>query len=148
MPDANIDQKDLYFIAVKVFLEREGKFLVMKDNFGDWDLPGGRIKKNEFEVPLEDIVKRKMQEELGGEVQYELGKPIVFMRHERVEQAPGNPTVHIFAIGYQATWLAGEVVSSERHTEVVWADQKEYKPEDYFTGGWLKGVQEYIQQKQ
>jgi 8-oxo-dGTP pyrophosphatase MutT (NUDIX family) len=68
MPDVNIDQKDPYFVAVKVFLERDGKFLVFKDNFGDWDLPGGRIKKDEFAVPLEDIVKRKMFEEVGVEV--------------------------------------------------------------------------------
>jgi ADP-ribose pyrophosphatase YjhB (NUDIX family) len=135
MPDANIDQKDLYFVAVKVFLERDGKFLVMKDNFGDWDLPGGRIKKDEFEVPLEDIVKRKMREELGESVVYSLGEPVVFMRHQRVEYAPGNPTVRIFAIGYQATWQRGEVEQSHRHTEILWADPVMFKFEDYFTGG-------------
>jgi hypothetical protein len=144
MPDANIDQKDPYFVAVKVFLEKDGKFLVCKDNFGDWDLPGGRIKKDEFEVPLEDIVKRKVSEELGPEVVYTLGKPIVFMRHQRVEQAPGNPTVRIFAIGYEASWESGDIATSERHTEIVWADPATYKPEDYFTGGWLKGVQDYL----
>jgi 8-oxo-dGTP pyrophosphatase MutT (NUDIX family) len=144
MPDVNIDQKDPYFVAVKVFLERDGKFLVFKDNFGDWDLPGGRIKKDEFAVPLEDIVKRKMFEEVGDGVGYSLGKPIVFMRHERVEASPGNPTVRIFALGYQATWQSGEIATSERHTEVLWADPKTFKPEDYFTGGWLKGVQEYM----
>lgn len=35
-------QKDTYFVAVKVFLERDNKLLILKDNFGDWDLPGGR----------------------------------------------------------------------------------------------------------
>jgi 8-oxo-dGTP pyrophosphatase MutT (NUDIX family) len=144
MPDVNIDQKDPYFVAVKVFLERDGKFLVLKDNFGDWDLPGGRIKKDEFTIPLEDIVKRKMFEEVGDEVGYTLGKPIVFMRHERVEASPGNPTVRIFALGYQASWQSGEIATSERHTQVLWADPKTFNPEDYFTGGWLKGVQEYI----
>lgn len=144
MPDANIDQKDPYFVAVKVFLERDGKFLVMKDNFGQWDLPGGRIKKDELLVPLEDIVKRKMSEEVGSGVVYTLGKPIVFMRHERVEHAPGNPTVRIFALGYTASWQGGEVAPSERHTELLWADPATFKPEDYFTGGWLAGVKEYI----
>ncbi len=41
-----IDQKDTYFVAVKVFFEQDGKLLILKDNFGDWDLPGGRIKKD------------------------------------------------------------------------------------------------------
>ena len=58
-------QKDTYFVAVKVFLEKEGKFLVMKDNFGDWDLPGGRIKKDEFHTSLEDVIARKMNQEVG-----------------------------------------------------------------------------------
>jgi ADP-ribose pyrophosphatase YjhB (NUDIX family) len=139
-------QKDTYFVAVKVFLEKEGKFLVMKDNFGDWDLPGGRIKKDEFNTPLEDVVARKMKQEVGEGVKYPLGKPLVFMRHERIEDST-KETARIFAIGYQATWLEGEVKTSERHTEVLWADQKTFKPEDYFTGGWLKGVEEYIQIK-
>ena len=136
-------EKDSYFVAVKVFLEKEGKFLVMKDNFGDWDLPGGRIKRDEFETPLENIVARKMNQEVGSNVNYKLGKPIVFMRHERIENST-NESVRIFAIGYQATWISGEVKTSERHTEVMWADQRTFKPEEYFKGGWLKGVQDYM----
>ncbi len=136
--------KDTYFVAVKIFLEKDGKFLVMKDNFGDWDLPGGRIKKDEFDVPLENIISRKMSQEVGSEIQYEIIKPLVFFRHERIEAAPGNPTVRIFAVGYQAKWKSGDVKLSERHTEMLWVDSKTFKPEDYFQGGWLKGVQEYL----
>lgn len=139
-------EKDAYFVAVKVFLEKDEKFLVMKDNFGDWDLPGGRIKRDEFDTPLEQVVARKMKQEVGEEIKYKLGKPIVFMRHERVENSTNEP-VRIFAVGYRAEWLSGEVKTSERHVEVVWADQKTFKPENYFTGGWLKGVQEYMSNK-
>src|SRR3989338_1632715 len=95
------EYKDTYFVAVKVFLEKDGKLLILKDSFGDWDLPGGRIKPDEFDVPLEQIIKRKMSEELGSDIKYTIGKPTVFMRHKRVEQAPGNPTVRIFSIGYE-----------------------------------------------
>lgn len=140
----NTQEKETYFVAVKIFLEKEGKFLVLKDNFGDWDLPGGRIKKDEFEVPLESIITRKMSQEVGIEVQYEVGKPLLFLRHERAEASLGNPTVRIFAVGYPATWKSGEIRLSERHTEMLWADPKTFKPEDYFKGGWLKGVQEYL----
>ena len=136
--------KDTYFIAVKVFLEKDGKFLVIKDNFGDWDLPGGRMKKDEFETPIENIISRKMLQEVGSDVKYEIGKPLLFLRHERVEVAPGSPTVRIFAIGYPAYWKEGDVKLSERHVEMFWADPKTFRPEEYFTGGWLKGVQEYL----
>lgn len=143
-----MSDKDTYFVAVKVFLQKDGKFLVLKDNFGDWDLPGGRIKPNEFETPLEDIVARKIREELGEVITYTLGKPIVFMRHERIEQTEGSPTVRIFALGYEAQLTGGEVALSERHTELLWANPKTFKAEDYFTGGWLRGVQEYQRIKQ
>jgi ADP-ribose pyrophosphatase YjhB (NUDIX family) len=142
----NTKEKDSYFVAVKIFLEKDGKFLIMKDNFGDWDLPGGRIKKDEFDTPLEDVVARKMSEEVGDDIKYKLGKPIVFMRHERIEKST-KETVRIFAIGYQATWISGEILTSERHVEIIWADQKTFKPEDYFKGGWRKGVQEYMLQQ-
>src|SRR3989344_4580233 len=125
------EQKDTYFVAVKIFLEKNGKLLIIKDKFGDWDLPGGRIKRDEFEKPLEDIIKRKMLEELGINLQYTLGKPVIFMRHERVEVAPGNPVVRIFAIGYEATLTSGAVTLSERHHEFLWIDPETFKPEKF-----------------
>ena len=136
-------EKDLYFVAVKVFLEKDGKFLVIKDSFGDSDFPGGRIRKGEFEAPLEAVIRRKMSEELGSGIVYTLGGPVVFMRHERVEGGTSN-TVRIFAVGYNAALESGEPSLSSRHAEMLWADPKTFKPEKYFTGGWLKGVEEYM----
>ena len=138
------EQKDTYFVAVKVFLEKDGKLLILKDNFGDWDLPGGRIKKDEFEISLGQIIKRKVSEELGREIKYTITKPAVFMRHERNEAAVGNPVVRIFAVGYSGTLDSGEIVLSPRHTEMKWVDLKTFRPEEYFIGGWLKGVKEYM----
>jgi 8-oxo-dGTP pyrophosphatase MutT (NUDIX family) len=145
MADPNISQKDPYFVAVKLFLEREGKFFIFKDKFGDWDLPGGRIKKHEFETPFGAIIQRKMNEEVGEGVHYDVDeRPLVLMRHERVEASPGNPTVHILGIGYRAQWKSGEPQLSEAHTEMRWVDLATYQPEEHFTGGWLRGVQEYL----
>ena len=138
------EEKDSYFVAVKVFLEKDDKLLILKDSFGDWDLPGGRIKKDEFEVPLEQIIKRKMAEELGSGIKYTIIKPAVFMRHERKEATTGNPLIRIFAVGYHGTFDSGEIALSPRHTEMKWVDLKTFKPAEYFTGGWLKGVKEYI----
>lgn len=137
-------EKDKYFVAVKVFLEKDGKLLITKDKWDAWDLPGGRIKKDEFETPLDKVIERKMREELGEEIKYEIGKPIVFMRHERQEAGLGGETVRIFAVGYEGTWLSGEPELGDHHTEMKWVDITIFKPEEYFTGGWLKGVQEYL----
>jgi 8-oxo-dGTP pyrophosphatase MutT (NUDIX family) len=146
MSDPDNSQKDTYFVAVKLFLEKNGNLFIFKDKFGAWDLPGGRIKKQEFETPLEDVLARKIAEELGDELKYSVDRrPEVLMRHERVEAAPGNPTVRIFGVGYRAQWISGEPKLSDAHTEMKWVDIKTFKPEDYFTGGWLKGIKEYLE---
>jgi hypothetical protein len=145
MADIGIEQKDVYFVAVKVFLEKGDHFLIFKDKFGDWDLPGGRIKKDEFETDLSEVIKRKMSEELGDKLEYSLSaRPEVLMRHERVEASPGNPIVRIFGIGYRAELIRGEPQMSDAHVEMKWVSTNDFTPENYFKGGWLKGVQDYI----
>ena len=135
--------KDLYFVAVKLLLLDGDNLLITHDVFGDWDIPGGRIKKDEFEVPLESVIQRKVVEELGPEVRYKLGQPKVFFRHERKEQKLGQ-MVQIFAVGYEAEYQGGEIRLGNHHDKFEWVDLKTFQPEKYFTGGWLKGIQEYL----
>lgn len=52
MADQDIAQKDTYFVAVKLFLEKDGKLFIFKDKFGAWDLPGGRIKNMNLKLQL------------------------------------------------------------------------------------------------
>ncbi len=138
-------ERDLYFVAVKLLLRDGNKLLITHDVFGDWDIPGGRIRKNEFEAPLESVINRKVKEELGSDVKYKLGKPKVFFRHERKEQLLGE-IVRIFAIGYEANYLSGEIQLGNHHDRYEWVNVKTFKPEQYFIGGWLKGIQEYTSQ--
>lgn len=139
--------KDLYFVAVKVFLQDpEGRLLITKDRFDAWDIPGGRLREMDFAEPLESVIARKMKEELGGEVRYELGEPTVFMRHERDELLPSgeHEKRRIFAVGYQATYLGGDIILGSNHEKYEWVSLDTFVPEDYFTGGWLLGVKEFI----
>ncbi|MDB5161136.1 MAG: hypothetical protein JWO96_516 [Candidatus Saccharibacteria bacterium] len=138
------ESKDLYFVAVKLFLRDGNKLLITHDIFGSWDLPGGRIKRNEFDVTLESVIERKVREELGPEVKYDLGKPIVFFRVERGEHGLGGQKVRIFAVGYEAKYLGGEVKLGDHHDKIEWIEVETFKPQDYFTGGWLTGVREYL----
>lgn len=139
-----ISGKDLYFVAVKVFLRRGGKLLILKDSFGAWDLPGGRLLPREFKTPLPKVISRKIKEELGP-IKYALGQPAVFLRHERLEHTPsGKVPVRIFAVGYEARYIDGEIQLSSRHPTMEWVDLKNFRPESYFKGGWLRGVREYL----
>ena len=138
--------KDLYFVAVKVLLRDGGKLLITHDTFGAWDIPGGRLKPDEFEKPLEDVIERKVREELGPDVKYKLGEPKVFFRHERNEVGLGGKKIRIFAIGYEAEYLSGDIKLGDHHDKMEWVELKSFKPEAYFEGGWLKGLQEYMEQ--
>ena len=143
-----MENKDRYFVAVKVFLEDDkGNFLITKDIFNqDWDIPGGRLRENDFETPLVEVMERKIKEELGEGVRYELGEPAVFMRHERDELMPSGEREkrRIFAVGYKAKFLGGEIKLGKHHEKYEWVSLKTFVPENYFTGGWLKGVREYL----
>ena len=127
-----MDEKDLYFIAVKLFLEREGKILIIKDKYGDWDLPGGRVRKSEFGTELEKVLIRKLSEELGNEIKYTIGKPIVFMRHERQEFDLNKKLVRIFAIGYDGIFKEEKIQLSPLHTEMKWVSVQELQTRRLF----------------
>ena len=135
-------EKDKYYVAVKVLLRRDNELLITHDIFGAWDIPGGRIRKNEFEEPLENVISRKIKEELGSNIKYEVGAPIVFFRHERLESAL-NKKVRIFAVGYEGRYVSGNIKLGDHHDKFEWVDALKFKPETYFEGGWLRGVKEY-----
>lgn len=136
--------KDLYFVAVKLLIRDGNKLLITHDIFGSWDLPGGRIKKDEFKSSLPSVIKRKIHEELGSDFKYSVGEPTVFFRVERKEYNLGNKKVRIFAVGYNALYKGGKVQLGDHHDKFEWVDVKSFRPEDYFVGGWLEGVQEYL----
>lgn len=141
-----MENKDVYFVAVKVFLvDNTDRFLIVKDRFGDWDIPGGRLRENEFSVSLQVVIERKVKEELGEALQYEVGEPVVFMRHERDEILPDGKKEkrRIFAIGYLAKYVGGEIKLGKNHERFEWVSIQEFEPEKYFTGGWLAGIKEF-----
>jgi ADP-ribose pyrophosphatase YjhB (NUDIX family) len=137
--------KDFYCVAVKVFLREGNKLLIIHDIFGQWDLPGGRIKTDEFDTPLELIIERKMKEELGEAVKYSKPKQNgVFFRVERLEQGL-NRKVRIFAIGYEAEYKGGEITLGKHMNDYKWVDLDNFNPDEYLKGGWLKGVKDYLE---
>lgn len=142
--EQNPFEKDLYFVAVKLLLRDGNKLLITHDIFGDWDLPGGRIRKDEFGKPLKKVIGRKMHEELGGDVKYQVGSPVVFFRVERKEHNRDGQLVRIFAVGYEAQYAGGKITLGDHHDKMEWVDVDIFKPGEYFTGGWLEGVKEYL----
>lgn len=137
------EKKDTYFVAAKVLLRKGDSLLLTHDIFGDWDIPGGRIKPDEFDTPLEYIIARKMHEELGEDVRYTLGEPRVTFRHKRIEHSTGEEA-RIFALGYEAEYESGEITLGANYDRYEWVDLRSFEPSNYLKDGWLKGVLEYM----
>ncbi len=70
-----------YQVGLKILLKKEDKFLFLIDSStGFLDLPGGRIDEIEHETQLTEIIAREVNEELGENIKYKLGKPIFQFR--------------------------------------------------------------------
>lgn len=142
-------EKDLYFVAVKIFLVNNAdELLILRDIYDDgWDIPGGRLLPSDFDADLGRVVERKMREELGDEVRYILEDPIVFLRHEREDANPPEGVEkrkrRIFAVGYSAKYTGGDIRLGEYFKDFKWVPIRSFIPEEYFVGGWLKGVKEF-----
>lgn len=117
--------------------------LITHDVFGAWDIPGGRLRPEDFEVPLEAVLERKLREELGEDLSYRLGGPCVFFRHERAEHGLDGRRVRIFAVGYEASYLDGAIELGRHHDRYLWVPAATFPASEYFEDGWLKGMRAY-----
>jgi hypothetical protein len=136
--------KENWFVAVKVLLRNGDDLLVLKDTFGDGDIPGGRLRKDDFTTPLLEVLKRKISEEIGDQIQYEINPdPVVLFRHERFEVGSGE-TRRIFAVGYEANYLGGEITLGDYLESYTWVNIHTVNLSEYLEGGWLTGVEEYL----
>ena len=136
--------KDEYLVAVKLLLRDGDKLFIFKDQWGEWDIPGGRIRKDQFETNLEDVLAEKIKVELGPEVKYELGDIKATMRVQREEIGRNGAVVRIFAVGYEAKYLGGEIQLGEYCDKYEWIDLKTANLEDYRTpSSWVVQLKDY-----
>ncbi len=140
----NSRKKDDYLVAVKLLLRDGDKLLITHDIFGQWDIPGGRIREDQFKTPIEDILRDKVIEELGPDIKYELGDIKATFRVERAEAGRGGEAVRIFGIGYEAKYLGGEVKLGEHHDKCEWVNIKTVNLSNYTSpAGWVEQLGEY-----
>lgn len=148
------NQRDFYNVSLKVFLRNEkGEVLGLEAARGGsydgfYDLPGGRIGLDEFQTPLEDIIKRELKEEIG-EVDYDLVlKPVALGRNENPNrQSPLGGFVHIFNIFFEANYKSGEIKISEEHRGVKWIKLEKETLDKYFRFAILEGAKTYLENK-
>lgn len=146
---------DSYQVSLKMILKNErGEILLLKALNGGtfanfYDLPGGRINIDEFTVPLVEILKREVVEEVGN-INFTItsDKPVAVGRH--LYPTPINNDVvdiHILMIFFEAQYLSGDVVISREHSEFQWVDFSKEDPAKLLKSGILEGVKMYLQNR-
>ncbi len=145
-------KQDFYHVSLKLLLKNsEGHILILKvpEEFsmsGFYDVPGGRIDRDEFATKLESILRREVKEEIGDvDVHINLN-PIAVSRGviPASKRREGKEDLHIFYVFFEANFKGGDVRISDEHVGHEWINLSEIDPKKYFTGGILEGIEMFL----
>ena len=138
---------DKYMISLKVFLKNtNGETLILQNSDkwhsrGFYDVAGGRIDEDEFEVDYETILRREIIEELGWDVKLNISlKPVSMWRFQFRENK-------VFLLMFEADYISGNIVISDEHESYKWVNLDEINLEQYFMSGMLEAVKRYLKFK-
>jgi 8-oxo-dGTP pyrophosphatase MutT (NUDIX family) len=147
---------DRYQVSLKALIENEhGEVLVLNalsdGTFaGYYDLPGGRIDTDEFAVPLLDILRREIREEVG-DIDIELSEaPVAVGKHllsAESEQRQGEP-LRILYLLFRARYVGGAITISDEHSGFRWLNFDKHQLSDIFKSGLLDAVVMYTKSRQ
>lgn len=101
--------------AVKALIEKDGKYLVLKDK-DFWDLPGGRIQ---FGEEIHIALKREVKEETG--LSFETAE--IFSVNDKVFQDGGHRVFMFF----KCSNVSGTIKLSHEHDTAVWMTEEEIR---------------------
>jgi len=113
-------------ISFKLILRKNDKILILTESAtGFLDFPGGRIEKNEVKLPIKDLFKREITEELGKDVKYKILGPIIqYRRYNKYTK------IHALITAYEAKYLSGDIKLSSEHSKYEWVNPKKYNLKD------------------
>ena len=114
---------------------------------GFYDVPGGRIDRDEFTVHLGDILHREVKEEIGDvDVHINLN-PVAVSRGmipEAKRRDGRKDDIHIFYVFFEADFQGGDITISDEHVGHEWVNLSEIDPKKYFMGGILHGIEMFL----
>jgi 8-oxo-dGTP pyrophosphatase MutT (NUDIX family) len=120
MADANEAGPRAYYLSAAVYVERDGKILLLKraggEGTGLWWIPGGAVEGDERP---EEGARRELLEEAGITIPGPLRVIGVFP-----QRVYGQDT---YCVTYACTCDEGEIVVSDEHTAFRWIDPTDYR---------------------
>jgi len=138
---------DKYMVSLKVFLTNTKWETLILQNSNKWhsrgfyDVPGGRIDDDEFDIDYETIIKREISEELWKDVKCNISlKPVSMWRFQCYED-------RVFLLMFEADYIAGDIIISDEHESYKWVKLDKINLEEYFMSGMLESVKRYLEYK-
>ena len=119
----------LFFVGQKALIKKDNEVLVLFEQDGKLDFPGGRIQ--EREVDFDESLRREIEEETS--IKVVVKNP--FYRWG-LEFERNGEMVRIFLLAFGCEYVSGEVKLSKEHVRYLWVDKNSYKElndvSDYF----------------
>ncbi|MFA6278939.1 MAG: NUDIX domain-containing protein [Candidatus Paceibacterota bacterium] len=143
-----MNKNKISYIGVKgIIVNGEGQVLITQEpthyvGGGKWELPGGKIAEGEEETPLEQILMREIQEELGETFQIQIGGIIDVMR--RPWTKPEALADQVFLVVFKCSYKSGEVNLSHENEGFAWITASELTQYE-FVSGYLPVLEKYFQ---
>ncbi|MDO9509986.1 MAG: NUDIX domain-containing protein [Candidatus Magasanikbacteria bacterium] len=146
---------DYYQISLKLLIKNKNNEILLLKVGGNntsafngyYDFPGGRIDESEFKTDFKKIIQREVEEEIGGEIKYQLlsENPIGYGRHEDFSHRL-NKDVRYFYLLFESEVISCDIKISDEHVDYVWMPYKEIKNnlEKLFVSGLLECAKMYF----
>lgn len=108
-----------YRISVKALVlnENRDKFLIVKEDNGKWELPGGGL---DWDVSPQEDLKREIREEMGLETTWIAEHPCYFLTD--LSGLPDKPRANVL---YETTLASLDFTPSDECTEVRFVNKEE-----------------------
>lgn len=133
----------VFYVGQKVIIEKDGKVLVLHNNFIGADLPGGKIQVGEFN--FEKSLIREVKEETG--LTIAVGDPLLtgyFTYHPDIIKSGRKKSDYIYIIIYTVTDFTGELSLSHEHEKYHWVSKDEYEKIDDRNGLITRALQKFF----
>ena len=110
-------------VGVKAFVARGEQLLLVRERARQqlWELPGGRIDEGELGLPLEQVLRRELREELGAAFCCTIGA----MRCCWTRAGDADRRLPVLLIGFDCSEPAGEIELSDEHVAFRWVSRDE-----------------------
>jgi len=114
----------LFYVAQKALIEKDGEILVLHDPQMGIDVPGGKIQISESD--LIKSLQREIEEETG--IKAVIGEPFYTDYFEFPKDMDHRHAgKRIFVVFYKARYISGTVKLSDEHDTYKWVNNENYK---------------------